>query len=92
MASPRESDSTAPNYKSPRELQYRSPAVAKHRPLFPIAMNVKQLADALGRNIQRRAIYDAIRAGELIAYRHGVHRVILVTDCIDWIRRTWRRS
>ncbi len=42
------------------------------RPLWPIAWSVKQVADALG--IERKKVYDAIKAGHLPQYRLGVSR------------------
>ena len=60
------------------------------RPLFPIAMTVAELTTAL--RIERRVVYEALKAGELTAYRKGLRRVIPVTDAIQWIKQTWKRG
>jgi hypothetical protein len=45
------------------------------RPLFPVGWSVKALADAL--RIDRGVIYEALRVGDLIAYRVGTKNLIL---------------
>jgi len=63
----------------------------KREELWPvIAVSVSRLADALG--IERREIYDAIKADLLPAYRHGTHVRILIVDAIEWVRATWKRE
>jgi hypothetical protein len=59
--------------------------------LWPvIAVSVSRLADAL--SIERREIYEAIKADLLPCYRHGTHRRILIVDAIEWVRNTWKRE
>ncbi|MGC1327619.1 MAG: helix-turn-helix domain-containing protein [Xanthobacteraceae bacterium] len=60
------------------------------RPLFPICLTTAELSTAL--RIERRVVYEALKAGELTAYRKGLRRVILVTDAIAWIKQTWKRG
>ena len=55
------------------------------RPLFPCAWSAKSLADSL--RIDRGVIYEAIRVGDLIAYRVGAKNLILTTDAVAWIKQ-----
>jgi excisionase family DNA binding protein len=56
----------------------------QRRPLFPPAFTVKGLADAL--HVDRNVIYEAIRAGELIAYQIGSRRFIVTENIVSWIK------
>jgi excisionase family DNA binding protein len=62
----------------------------RSRPLFPICMTVAELSTAL--RIERRVVYEALKNGELAAYRKGLRRLILVSDAVQWIKQTWKRG
>ena len=57
----------------------------QRRPLFPLAWTVKGLADSL--SLDRGVIYAALAAGELVAHRVGIKRLILTEDVVAWIKR-----
>lgn len=59
----------------------------QRRPIMPLAMPVKLVAESLG--IDRNVVYAAVRNKELTVYCKGVRRLILTIDVIDWIR-TWK--
>lgn len=56
----------------------------QRRPLFAPAWQVKSLADAL--HIDRNVIYEALRVGDLVAYRIGTRNFITTDDVVAWIK------
>lgn len=63
----------------------------RKRPIWPLALSPVECADALG--IRRKAVADALRSGQLIAYREpgGVRVKIPVPMILEWVK-TWRRA
>ena len=61
----------------------------RKRPIWPLALSPVECADALG--IRRKIVRDALRTGELVAYRepNGVRVKILVPTILEWVK-TWR--
>jgi hypothetical protein len=57
-----------------------------------VALSVDALAEAL--TIPRSRIARAIAAGELVAYCEGPGKPVrvIVSDAIEWIKRTWLRA
>jgi excisionase family DNA binding protein len=56
----------------------------QRRPLFPVAWTVKGLADSL--TLDPGVIYRALAAGELVAHRIGIKRLILTESVVAWIK------
>jgi excisionase family DNA binding protein len=56
--------------------------------IFPIALSPAKMADCLG--VKAEVIQDAIKDGELPCYQKGTKRRVLVSDCVAWVKRTWR--
>lgn len=57
--------------------------------IFPIALSPAKLADCLG--VSAEVVKDAIKSGELPCYQKGTKRRVLVSDCVAWVRATWRK-
>ncbi len=57
--------------------------------LWPIALSVSEVADALG--VHRRIVYQMIAAG-LPLYKIGVRKKLLVTDVIAAIPQFFKRN
>jgi excisionase family DNA binding protein len=55
--------------------------------LFPIALSVEKLGEAIG--IHKRILLAAIRAGELPVLKIGAKRRVLIEDAVAWLRRTY---
>lgn len=63
---------------------------ARLKRLYPIALSVDALAEALG--VHRRLLLAAVRAGELPVYQLGTKRRVLVCDAVEYVRTYWKKG
>ena len=64
--------------------------MSQNAPISPLSVGPEAAAQMTGQS--RSAIYQAIAAGELIAFKAGKRRLILVKELEAWINRVAKEN